>query len=773
MIGMLAWALAIVLMAGQFAQNNTGELRVVVTDSAGLPLAAAIDIASEANHIHQRLDANQEGLLVAKRLPFGTYRVLIEQPGFDPYRTLVEIRSALPIEHRVRMTIATIQTQVTVAANETLIDLRQTTSIQRLGPDTLAARALPPPGRALPDVVNTQPGWLLEANGILHPRGSEYQTQYVVDGLPMTENRSPAFAPDFGADEVRAMTVMTGGYPAEYGRKLGGVIEVVTADQPRRGWGGALSIMGGSFDTAAGDGLLQYGWQSGSISGSVAGSTTDRYLDPPVEDNFTNQGASRTFSLRLEHDLSPANRLGAILRHGGAHFLVPNERIQQEAGQRQDRSTNDRAAQFSWQRILSQNSVVDVRAMGRRGSAVLWSNEHATPIHASQDRGFSEIYAKGSAAMHAGAHELKAGGEVSAGPVRERFAYQIVDPSSFDPHTPLSFFFNDKRWGHDTAAFVQDQIRLGNWTVNAGVRWDGYHLIVDDQAISPRLAAAWSWPAANLVLRATYDRVFQTPAFENLLLASSEAAGTLGDDVVRLPVPPSRGNFYEAGLSTLLFGGLRLDGNWFVRHMSDVADDDLLLNTGVSFPIAFNRASIKGAEVKVDLPKWRTGTASFAYSYLRGLGDLPITGGLFLGEEAAALLASTERFPVTQDQRHTIRSRVSWRVAPTFWLAVAHSYGSGLPFEDFDGDVDQAIEAFGERVVSRVNFETGRVRPSSSLDGSAGVVLRKSRHREVRLQADVRNLTNRLDVINFAGLFSGTALAPPRAFSIGVRVQFQ
>ena len=85
-----------------------------------------------------------------------------------------------------------------------------------------------------------------------------------------------------------------------------------------------------------------------------------------------NHGASRTFSLRLEHDISPANRVGAIVRHGGAHFLVPNERIQQEAGQRQDRSTRERAAQFSWQRMLSQKSVIDVRAMGRSGSAALW-----------------------------------------------------------------------------------------------------------------------------------------------------------------------------------------------------------------------------------------------------------------------------------------------------------------------------------------------------------------------------------------------------------------
>jgi TonB dependent receptor len=237
-------------------------------------------------------------------------------------------------------------------------------------------------------------------------------------------------------------------------------------------------------------------------------------------------------------------------------------------------------------------------------------------------------------------------------------------------------------------------------------------------------------------------------------------------------VPPSRGNFYEAGVSKLVFTAVRVDASWFVRQMNDVADDDLLLNTGVSFPIAFDHASIKGAELKADLPKWRSVTASFGYSFLRGVGDLPMTGGLFLGDEATALRVSTQSFPITQDQRHTIRSRASYRITPAFWIAVAQAYGSGLPFEDFDGDVAEAIDAFGARVVRRVNFETGRVRPSSSLDVSCGLTLLKSSRREVRLQADLRNVTNRVDVINFAGLFSGTALAPPRMFSASVRLEF-
>jgi hypothetical protein len=49
-----------------------------------------------------------------------------------------------------------------------------------------------------------------------------------------------------------------------------------------------------------------------------------------------------------------------------------------------------------------------------------------------------------------------------------------------------------------------------------------------------------------------------------------------------------------------------------------------------------------------------------------------------------------------------------------------------------------------------------------------GLDVWKREKRSVRFQADVVNLTNRLNVINFAGLFSGTALAAPRMASARV-----
>jgi outer membrane receptor protein involved in Fe transport len=71
-----------------------------------------------------------------------------------------------------------------------------------------------------------------------------------------------------------------------------------------------------------------------------------------------------------------------------------------------------------------------------------------------------------------------------------------------------------------------------------------------------------------------------------------------------------------------------------------------------------------------------------------------------------------------------------------------------------------------------VNFETGRVRPAWTFDLSSGWRLAKLRGGELQLQADVRNLTDTLRVINFSGVFSGTALAAPRTFAVRVRWGF-
>jgi hypothetical protein len=760
-------ALLMLIGLAQFGQTNSGELHLSVADQSGLGVAAVVELANDAQQFKAAYNTKADGRLIVRRLAFGTYQLTVSAPGFTTEVASVAVTSVVATEFRATLTVAPVQTTVAVRPSETLVDPSQVSTASYIGSATLQQRITALPGRALPDLVNTQPGWLLEANGILHPRGSEYQTQYVVDGLPLTDNRSPAFAPELDADDVHAMKVLTSGYPAEYGRKLGGVIEVVTAGAVPHGVRAGVGVSIGSFASASGTARVGYARERFTITSAASLSRTDRYLDPPVEENFSNRGTTSSVSLRAEGDLTATDRLGAIVRHGQASFLVPNELVQEEAGQRQDRTSDEIMGQVSYQRVLSQSVVLDVRGFGRRMSAALWSNEFATPIYVSQDRGFRELYLKAALAGHRGMHEWKVGGDAVFGRVREHFAYRLTDPDAFDESTADAFTFADARPDREQALFVQDQIRAGAWTINAGLRWDGYRLVESDNALSPRLGVAWARPSIDLVVRASYDRVFQTPAFENLLLASSPALNAVSDTVLRLPVRSSRGDFFEAGFTKALGGVVRVDVTHFRRLADNAADDDVLLNTGVSFPIAFRRSDIRGTEVKLEIPRWRAVGASLIYGYLRGFAELPITGGLFLEPNAEDLLESTERFAISQDQRHTVRGQASCRLGTRGWIGIAGEYNSGLPVE-FSGDIDEAIEQFGERIVEQIDFENERVRPWWSLDLSSGVVLRRGRG-DLRLQADVRNVANRLNVINFAGLFSGTALGAPR--SVGLRVQ--
>jgi outer membrane cobalamin receptor len=755
-----------------WGQSSMGELRLKLADPSGLGVKSVVELVCEATHYRRSLGTDEGGNLIAKRLPFGVYRVAVQHPGFAPFSDAVEVRSAIPVQYNVRLSLASVSTAVQVNESATLIDPYSTGSVNRLGTEAIEDRATSLPGRSLQDLVNSQPGWLYEGNAVLHPRGSEYQTQLVVDGIPLTENRSPSFGPEIEADDVQSLSVYTAGIPAEYGRKMGGVIEVTTARDARAGLHGQIVLSGGSFDTASAYGEAQYSWGKNVLGVSADVDQTNRYLNPPVTQNFTNTGTAGDFALRYDRDFSASDRVSLVVRHELSRFLVPNEQLQEAAGQLQNRDNLETMGSVSYQHVFSPNMVSEIRGMVRDDSDGLWSNPLATPIIAFQNRGFREGYFKADIAGHHSRHEWKAGVESDASFLHEQFSDAITDPARFDPGTPATFSFLGRRPDLEQSAFVQDQIRLGPWTLSAGLRWDHYQLLVNQSAFSPRLGIARYVKAADLVLHASYDRVFQTPAFENILLSSSPEIESLNPNILRLPVLPSHGNYYEAGLSKDFFAKVRLDVNYFLRRVNNFADDDQLLNTAVSFPVAFLKADIYGAEGKVDIPRWGKLSGFVSYSYLVASASFPITGGLFLGTDALNAQTQTSgRFWASQDQRNTAHTRFRYQLWPRFWMAGGGEYGSGLPV-DFNGTQQQALAQYGQQVVDRVNFARGRVRPSLAMNVSAGADLWKSEKLMLRAQADAANLNNRLNLIDFAGLFSGNAVAPPRSYALRLAASF-
>jgi hypothetical protein len=106
-------------------------------------------------------------------------------------------------------------------------------------------------------------------------------------------------------------------------------------------------------------------------------------------------------------------------------------------------------------------------------------------------------------------------------------------------------------------------------------------------------------------------------------------------------------------------------------------------------------------------------------------------------------------------------------------------FDSGLPFEfqcPDDETMDQCIAdvtaQYGKQVVSRINFDRGRILPSFQVNASVGATLYKSERLNIQLQADGQNLNNVTDVIDFGGLFSGNAIGPSRSWALRLTTSF-
>jgi len=791
-----------------YGQSNTAIIRGTVTDKTGAVVSGAkLRLTNSLTNYSQESTTDGQGAYRLVDVPFNTYKLTVESGAFEPETREVGIRSNLAQQVDVQLGVAPVRQEVNVSAASELIESEKTAPSTVLDRNWILRFPTSQPSRSSQEIVATAPGWTQDANSRLHARGIEAQIQYSIDGIPVTDAIADSFAASPDPRNFRSMEVTTSNIPAEYGNKLAGLIAVTTRSGLEIPKAGSVTLSGGSFSTFeasfdVGGHTRKFGYL---VSG--AGSTTARFLDPPAIENFHNDGSTFKTFAKLDYDPNDTNlfRLNLFVNH--QQFDVPNLPRQELAGQDQRRSASDNMQSLSWEHVFSPNLVSYLAGYQRYNAAKLNSNAEAIPVFAEQSRHHSNYGVLGSLTWHKNRHTIKTGFEYTRFPVTESFTFSITDLADLlekEPNLPAAaqalvfpnaFFFNKQSTGHEGSFYVQDHINAThNLTFDLGVRFDAYHFLIDKDYLSPRLAMAYRIQKTKTVLRAAYNRFLETPSLENLLLSSSPetqifspvaeegesvrssmarrrtlaAQESVADDASKgAPVQPSREWQVDTGFQQQLGHYVRLDADLFYRRMKNPSDATGFFETGIIFPATLASSRSMGVETRLDVARVGGFSGFASYTNLRIYGFAPLVGGLFLGEAVELRSKAGQRVNNEEDQRNTVVFQAMYdRLPAGVWMAFGGRHDSGFSIELEPGTTPEDFARdFSGKILNRVNFERGFIKPHTVLDLSFGKDIKLSEHVSLSGQFNIRNIADRFYLISFESVSSGTTVGRPRNYS--------
>jgi len=222
----LSLALLIVLSAPMFAGTTGKIVGKAVDKQTGEPIPG-VNILLEGTSIGGATDF--EGRITLISVPPGTYQVRASIVGFSPYIiTSVVVQADLTTNLKFEMTEAAVMGQeVVVVAERPMINKDETSKMTVISAETFSDL----PVVSFQQVVGLQAGFVTDASGEMHARGGRSgEVVYLVDGVPTREPLGGGMGTQLDKYAIQELQVLTGGFSAEYGQALSGVVNIVTKE---------------------------------------------------------------------------------------------------------------------------------------------------------------------------------------------------------------------------------------------------------------------------------------------------------------------------------------------------------------------------------------------------------------------------------------------------------------------------------------------------------------------------------------------------------------
>ncbi len=835
--------------------GSAGTVQGTVVDPSGAVVAnASVTILNRVSNYRKSTTTDASGAFRFSSVPPNSYYLEADAPNFSRSAKHVEIRGAVPVVAKFQLALAGTTTNVTVEGGGAHMIENVPYAHNDMEMSGLAKLPISSPGSGLSDAITLSTGAVAaDSNGFFHPLGDHAQTSFSVDGQPISDQQSKQFSTQIPLNAIQSMELITGAPPAEYGDKTSLIVNAVTRSGLGQKTNGSLLGQWGSFGTYSEEATLGVGGTRWGNFVSANGMRSGRFLDTPEFAPIHAIGNNATIFDHFDYlpnakDILHLNILGAR-----NWFQVPNTYDQLGQDQRQKISTFNFAP--GYQHTYSSTTLMTVNGFYRADHVNYYASRNPaddTPLTFSQRRTLTNWGAKADIAQTKGRHNWKIGTQLMQTRLNESFSFGITDPtynavcvdsagdpqqlptvtdskrctaSGFSPNPSLQaslipydltrggklFPFAGSRNINQAAFYLQDSIKFGNLSIQAGLRMDVYKGIVSDSSVQPRIGASYLIAKSNTVLRASYTRTFETPYNENLVLSSATGSGGLASNTfgaVSQPLRPGNRNQYNAGFEQSFGHFLIVTSDYFWKFTDNAYDFAVLLNTPLALPVSLRKSKIDGASARIGTPvlhgfQW---TTTMGHSRARYFG--PLNGGLVFNSD----VGGDSVFRIDHDQAFQQRTQLRYQKGSHGpWIAWSWRYESGLVAGAVN-NLDDALGLSGAQQAA-IGFYCGSATPSIRVPLTASQCNAKNYaatrltipapgtadddhnparlaprhlfdlglgtdnlfHREhvrTTLKFAINNMGNKVALYNFLSTFSGTHFVAPRSYQVALGLVF-
>lgn len=366
-----------VVSGASFAQSNaTGNIYGQVSVAAG----SSILIENTSTGVKRTLTPDASGRFVASSLPTGTYKVTLMRDG-----------KVISVTDNVDVTIGqgrevffadTTATQtVQVVGKVAQIDMSSTTNGATFTAKQLAALPIAHDVNAIiqlaPNTTTADPRY---SGGASMGGGAPSENSYYINGFPVTNPLTQLGAAELPFGAIQEAQVLTGGFGAEFGRSIGGVVNIITKSGTNN-WEGGV--------------------QASVTPNGLRGKARDIYYPNTGYNSATDGTIYRKRSDNTEDEYSLGAYVGGPLIEDTLFMFVAAERLQSNRGTAgtisdgtwtKSDNTNDRyLAKFDWN--ITNDHHLELSLVGDRyySTEKLSTYDYSTGTH-STDYGAAANY---------------------------------------------------------------------------------------------------------------------------------------------------------------------------------------------------------------------------------------------------------------------------------------------------------------------------------------------------------------------------------------------